>query len=300
MGAMPETFSLRAVTFNAWALPVTIPSQDKRRRLSRLPGALAALDADVIVLQELFDVRARRRLVHELCPPYATARAATDTRHILGLVAADTTGGMLVLSRLPIVGSRFVPHSLGSHTKVDERLGRKGAMIVHVESPLGPVTVFAVHLYAGTKPKDTLIRSAQLAPLLETLDAEAGSDPVVLAGDINASPTVSYPEPPGPENPFTPEYATLTEAGFVDPLPPNPTPVDLSATWVPSRNRYAALPYQETKTDQRYDYLLVRPGTTREWTYRATGTVIDAEGAFLSDHVGVMIDLDLVARKPSC
>jgi endonuclease/exonuclease/phosphatase family metal-dependent hydrolase len=138
--------------------------------------------------------------------------------------------------------------------------------------------VFAVHLYAGTKPKDTLIRAEQLAPLLETLDAEAGPDPVLLAGDINASPTVGYPEQPGPENPLTPEYAALAEAGFIDPLPPNPTPVDRSATWVPSRNRYAALPYQETKTDQ---------------------TVIDGEGAFLSDHVGLMINLDLVASKPS-
>ncbi len=296
---MPDVFSLRVVTFNAWALPVTIPLQQKRRRLKRLPEALAALDADVIVLQELFDVRARRRVLRELCPPYAATPDATDTRRILGLVPADTTGGLLVLSRLPILDSRFVRHSLGPGTKVDERLGRKGAMIVHLETPLGRVTVFAVHLYAGTKPEHTRIRSAQLAPLLETLDAEAGHGPVVLAGDINTSPTVSYPEPPGPGNPFAPEYAALEGAGFVDTMPPNPTPASRSATWVPSRNRYAALPYQETKTDERYDYLLVRPGSAHRWTVKAARTVLDGAEAHLSDHVGVLVDLDLVAGKAS-
>lgn len=291
---MSRTIPLRVVSFNAWALPITIPSQGKRRRLERLPEALTALDADLIVLQELFDVRARRRLLGELCPPYATLPGATRSRRLLGLVPIDTTGGLLVLSRFPIAGSRFVPHPSDLGSKPDERLGRKGALIVRLDTPLGYVTLFAVHLYAGTKPKDARVRTAQLAPLLGILDAEAGADPVVLAGDINTSPTMRYPEAPGPSNPFTPEYAALAAAGFVDPLPPNPTPAALSATWVPSRNRYAALPYQETKTDERYDYVLVRPGRSHEWTVRSARTVLDGPKLHLSDHVGVLAELDLV------
>jgi endonuclease/exonuclease/phosphatase family metal-dependent hydrolase len=294
---MSERFSFRVVSFNAWALPVTIPSQQKRRRLRRLPGALSALDADVIVLQEMFDVRARRRLLRQLCPPYATTPDATGSRRLLGLVPIDTTGGLLVLSRLPIAGSRFVPHPSDLGSKPDERLGRKGALIVHLDTPLGRVTLFAVHLYAGTKPKDTRVRTAQLGPLLEILDAEAGDNPVVMAGDINTSPTLEYPEPPGPENSFAPEYAALQQAGFVDPLPPNPTPPALTATWVPSRNRYAALLYQETKTDERYDYVLVKPGGSHEWAVKDARTVIDGKGACLSDHVGVQVELDLVGRR---
>jgi endonuclease/exonuclease/phosphatase family metal-dependent hydrolase len=153
--------------------------------------------------------------------------------------------------------------------------------------------VFAVHLYAGTKPKDTRVRSAQLAPLLEVLDAEAAANPVLLAGDINTSPTAGYPEPPGPGNPYTPEYEALDSAGFVDPLPPNPTPAELTATWVPSRNRYAALPYQETKTDERYDYVMVREGRSHDWSVRAARTALDGAGEHLSDHVGVLVDLGL-------
>jgi len=291
---MSKTTSLRIVTFNAWALPVPIPSQHKRRRLSRLPKALAALDADVIVLQEMFDMRARRRVLRALCPPYETTPDATVSRRILRLLRIDASGGLLVLSRLPIIGSRFIPHAPGLGGKPDERVGRKGAMIVHLDLPSGPMTLFAVHLYAGTKSKDSGIRSAQLAPLLEALDAEAGGGPVVLAGDINTSPTVRYPELPGPENPFTPEYAALLDAGFIDPLPPNPTPVSRSATWVPSRNRYAALPYQETKTDERYDYVLVRSGADRRWVVKDARTVIDEVDGHLSDHVGVQVELDLV------
>ncbi|MGD8866590.1 MAG: endonuclease/exonuclease/phosphatase family protein [Gemmatimonadales bacterium] len=293
---MADSFSFRAVTFNAWALPVTIPSQQKRRRLSRLPAALAALDADLIVLQEMFDTGARRRLLRELCPPFVAAPEASADRRILGLVPADTTGGLLVLSRLPVTGWRFIPHELGHGTKVDERLGRKGAMIVHIETPAGRLTVFAVHLYAGTKSKDTRIRMGQLAPLLDALEEEAAGGPVLMAGDINTSPTINYPEPPGRENPLAPEYAALVDAGFSDPLPPNPTPVDRSATWVPSRNRYAALAYQETKTDERYDYLMFRPGATHEWIARDARTVIDAPDGHLSDHVGVLVEVELRGR----
>lgn len=291
---MPESLSLRVVSFNAWALPVTIPSQDKRRRLRRLPEALAALDADVIVLQELFDVRGRRRLLRELCPPYSSTPDAMATRRILRLVPTDTTGGLLVLSRFPITGSRFVPHSLGPGTKVDERLGRKGALVVHLETPVGELTVFAVHLYAGTKPKDARIRTAQLAPLLEVLDGEAAANPVLLAGDINTSPTLGYPDPPGQGNAYSPEYAALAGAGFVDPLPPNPTPAELTATWVPSRNRFAALAYQETKTDERYDYVMVRAGRSHGWSVRGARTVLDGTGEHLSDHVGVLAELHLI------
>jgi endonuclease/exonuclease/phosphatase family metal-dependent hydrolase len=295
---MSDRLSLRIVTFNAWALPVRIPTQEKRRRLERLPEALVALEADVIVLQEMFDVKARRWLLRELCPPYETTPEARRARRVLRFLPIDASGGLVVLSRLPIASSRFVAHPAGLGTKPDERVGRKGAMFVRLKTALGPLTLFAIHLYAGTKAKDTAVRSAQLAPLLRTLELEADGTPVVLAGDINTSPTVAYPAAPGPENPLTPEYAALVEAGFIDPLPPNPTPAARSATWVPSRNRYAALPYQETKTDERYDYVMVRPGRTHGWTLRNAGTVLDGDGQYLSDHVGVMVDLEL-ATGPS-
>lgn len=293
---MDEAFLLRTVTFNAWALPVTIPSQQKRRRLKSLPAALAALQADVIVLQEMFDMRARRHLLRQLSPPYVTTVDAERRRRILGLLPADSTGGLLVLSSYPISGARFIPHPADVGTKPDERLGRKGAMIVHLATPVGRVTVFAVHLYAGTRPKDTITRMAQLSPLLRALEEEADGGPVIMAGDINTSPTLNYPEPPGRDNPLAPEYAALVGAGFVDPLPPNPTPIGRSATWVPSRNRYAALAYQETKTDERYDYLMFRPGATREWIVRDAHTVIDGPDGHLSDHVGVLVEVELRKR----
>ena len=169
-------------------------------------------------------------------------------------------------------------------------------MFVQLDSPLGPVTLFAIHRYAGTKRVDSRVRDAQLLPLLRELESEANGSPVLLAGDINTSPTVRYPKPPGQENPLTPEYAALMDAGFVDPLPPNPTPAARTATWVPSRNPYAALPYQETKTDERYDYRLVRSGGSHSWNVREARTVIDGDESYLSDHVGLMADLELVRR----
>jgi endonuclease/exonuclease/phosphatase family metal-dependent hydrolase len=275
------------VTFNAWALPLSIPSQQKRRRMRQLPHALAVLDADVIVLQEMFDVRARQRVLRELCPPYETTPDAMRSRRILGLVPIDETGGLLVLSRLPIGASRFIRHPRDVGSKPDERIGHKGGMILHLDTPLGRVTLLALHLYAGTKRKHAHVRCAQLAPLLEAANGEANGNPVVLAGDINTSPTLGYPDP---------EYAALLEAGFSDPLPPNPTPAARTATWVPSRNRYAALPYQETKTDARYDYVLTRSGLAHAWSVKDARTVLDEPGAHLSDHIGVRVELELSRR----
>lgn len=290
---MSRTAALRVVTFNAWALPVAIPSQQKRRRLRLLPEALQALAADVIVLSEMFDVGARRRLVQALCPPYSTTRNAIASRRIFGVVRIDTTGGLLVLSRLPITASCFLPHQVGLGRKPDERVGRKGAMIVHLQSAAGPLTVAAVHLYAGTRPHHHGIRTLQLTQILEAITREASERPVVLAGDINASPTARYPKPPSPTNPLTPEYRTLMDAGFVDPIPLDSAPRE-AATWVPSRNRFAALPYQETKTDQRYDYVLVRPGAGLSWDTLDARTVIDGPDVYLSDHLGVQVDLQLI------
>ncbi len=291
---MPQTTSFRVVTFNAWVLPVRVPSQQRQRRLRQLPQALAALDADVFVLQEMFDARARRRIVQALAPSYQTTPNATASRRSLGLLRMDETGGLLVLSRWPIIRHRFFPHPRRVGRKPDERIGRKGAMIFHVDTRSGPVTFLTLHLYAGTKPRDSRVRLAQLGPLLEILEAEASGAPVVFAGDVNTSPTVRYPEPPGPDNPLTPEYAALLAAGFVDPVPHDPGSAIRLATWVPSRNRYAALPYQETKTDERYDYVLVRSGAGLRWEVKDTRTVIDGANEHLSDHVGVLADLDLV------
>jgi len=296
---MLEALPLRVLTFNAWVLPITIPSQHKRQRLERLPEAIAALDADVVVLQEMFDVRARQRLLARFCPPYQPAPSHLGRRRIFGIVPADASGGLLVLSRQPVIDWRFLPHRLGGGARLDERLGAKGALIVRLRSPLGPITVLAVHLYAGTRPRDSRVRCRQLPHLLESLNDFAADDPVLLAGDINVSPTVSFPSPPGPDNPYTPEYRAITAAGFVDSMPPNPTPPHACVTWVPTRNRFAALPYQETKTDERYDYLMVRPGADRDWTIRDACTVLDTEDQPLSDHFGVLADLTLAARGSS-
>ena len=66
MNATSPATRLRVLTLNAWALPITVPGQDKRARTARLPEALQSMDADVIVLQEAFDAGVRRRVINIL------------------------------------------------------------------------------------------------------------------------------------------------------------------------------------------------------------------------------------------
>lgn len=289
-GLAEDVSSLRIamVSYNVWALPVPLPGMDRLGRLPRVPGALALLDADLILLQEAFDVRMKALLAEY----FDTYRAGPDLlcrEPMVPLGEKDCTGGLVTLSRWPVLDERFYVHPQGDDPKLDEKNGRKGFMLTTLETPLGAVDVVNIHLYAGRTPADEEHRLLQLAQLRDVVGHPSGSSrPVVLAGDLNVvHPFLSARDPAVAPSAA---YRFLVDSlGFVD------TRADADESdfsYDVATNRYADVWYNRFEGRQVFDYVMVRlpEGMTFEVVERRR--VLDGS-APLSDHYGVFVDVEL-------
>ena len=274
------------LTLNIWALPIPLPREDRRARMERLPEALRRADADIVMLQEALHPRDRDKLIRALTGDgYETS--ATGTRRLGGLVRVDATGGLVTLSRFPVVSSAFHPLPVPRGAKCSERLGRKGALRCVVRTPLGPLTCVNVHLYAGVRPADRAARLAQLRAL--PLDGAPGELATLLAGDLNASP----PDPEAGSDADAPEVAWLARQGFRDAAAEAAAPGSPGATYAVSDNPYAAMWADPARGDLRLDFVMVRPASTMSATVREARVVLNDQAALVSDHYGVQVEFAL-------
>lgn len=186
---------LRVVSFNAAIQDIRLlghsiycPVAWPRERLQHLPGALLALDADVICLQEMF----HRPLQDWLC-----RRMSRQYTHVAGLArpgpALRLGNELLVLSRHPLADARLF--RFHDATPEERRFTNRGFLHVRMEvRGLGSVDLINFHTTAGgarahpESPQMEAIRRRQVAQML----GHAGSLPLpLMVGDLNAGPHTS-------------------------------------------------------------------------------------------------------------
>lgn len=94
--------------------------------------------------------------------------------------------GNAILSRLPLARAEVfsVPVVSDRFGCPDRRLGHKKALWVEVTTPLGPLTVAAVHLDSNTSPAG---RGWQMRGVLRHLLGRRPNGPLLLGGDLNTS-----------------------------------------------------------------------------------------------------------------
>jgi len=173
---MAATEILTVVTLNTWKC-----AGDYFARTHAIAGGLKALDADIVLLQEVFAtadgaihtgeaVRERLRLQHVHAPARRKSRALAG--HDL-----DSTSGLSVLTRLAVTSTEVL--ALPS----DPADGARIAQIVTLDWNGGPVVVVNTHLthLAGADE----LRNRQVAAIAE---AVPGGVSVILGGDMNAEP----------------------------------------------------------------------------------------------------------------
>jgi len=177
-----SVLTIRLVSINIWDLPIRLPRTRRGTRQRRLLEDLRHLDADIVLFQEAFRPRFRHAILRVVAGMHADG-LARDWRWF-GVLRMDRAGGLLTLSRWPIVHTRYQRARRFRRMKPDERIGRKGCLWTRIATPVGELLVGNLHLYAGNTPTDAHVRSMQIRSLL--LRGESQPDvPTVMAGDCN-------------------------------------------------------------------------------------------------------------------
>jgi len=255
---------LRVGTFNVWGLPEAF-SDDVSSRMRGLVARLPDLPLDLLLIQEAWTEEVRD-----------TIRDGAVEAGFEVAGGSTLSGGLMVLSRLPIHSSRFESFRFrGDPERLaqGEFLGGKGFQTLALETPTGPISVINTHLHARYRrfrPRlNSAVRTAQLLQLIGEMHRIKGM--LIVGGDFNCSADdVEYRV-----------FNGLTHAVEVG---------DGRSHATLSRSNY----YKQGRTDpdKRVDYLFVRPGPRDRWESTQVATLfsepehIRGRDRSLSDHFG--------------
>lgn len=256
--------SLRVGTFNVWGLPEAF-SDDVSSRMRGLAARLPGLPLDLLLVQEAWTDEVRDTLRE------AALRAGFEVAggHV-------TSGGLMVLSRLPIRSSRFETfHFRGDPERLaqGEFLGGKGFQTLEIDAPGGPFSVINTHLHARYRrhrPQlNSAVRTAQLLQLIGAMHRIDGM--LVVGGDFNCTVDDT-------------EYRVFSGLSRAVELG------DGRAYATLSRDNY----YKKHRSDpdKRVDYLFIRPGRATRWQRLEVASLfrepepIRGRQRSLSDHFG--------------
>jgi endonuclease/exonuclease/phosphatase family metal-dependent hydrolase len=276
---------LRIVGYNTWALPVWLPGMIKHERLPKIPEALADLDADVIALQEAFDVRFRPFMLESL-DAFAVGENTLCEVRMTPWGRKDCTGGLMTLSRFPILAERFYQHIPSPNARADERKGGKGFMVTTIVTVIGPVDIANIHLYAGRTEADEAERMGQIRRFAQVLVDREADRPVVIVADLN----VVHPSLEDPETGLPPSqvYRFMVDSlGFVD---TRPEVGEAELTYDRETNPYANVWYNRFEGRQVFDYVMYRVPLDFSVSVGEQTRVLDGAEP-LSDHYGTFTDL---------
>lgn len=234
---------LKILSFNIWDLPLFIVKH-RERRFKGLLNYLDEQDADIVCLQESFDVKHRRELYERFKDKYFFSGGLFDIRKILFLKAFDKSGGLLTLSKFPIVESRFVPYSRIFNSAFGEALARKGFLETVLETPMGKLKVINTHLHEEAFVFDRKVRLVQLKKVFRQMNGRGL--PGIFIGDFNQHSMARQGD-------FTELFDSI---GFTHPLR-----ADHISNELPSyrpENPYVEYWLNRTVLPKRFDYILVR------------------------------------------
>ncbi|MEW2552024.1 poly(A) polymerase [Streptomyces zhihengii] len=258
-GAVPHPARVRVLTWNTLWDRYDADRIDTARRRPLLIAALRAADADVIALQEVEP----RLLTMLLGAPWVRGAYTLGTDP----AARDVDDcGLLLLSRLPVREAAF--HRLGPH---------KAVTALVVETGGEPLTVAATHLSSDHSADGAARREAELARLAEGLAPLDGD--VALLGDFNDGTD-------GPQTALGMRDAWSEAHGAGDTTP----------TFDPAANPLAAVS-SLTGRASRLDRVLLRGERPRVRETALLGTEPAPDGPYISDHYGVLSELDLARAE---
>lgn len=277
MAEHPRDQIWRVATLNIWNR-----QGPWAERLPLIRDGLAALDADVIGLQEVLGFTGMPSQAHELAEGTRWNVHHVPAWHIGG----GLTFGNAILSPHPLRDAQSLP--LPSPPDVDTRT----VAFARVDCAHGPMPVFVTHLTFQHHLGHA--RCAQVRALTDHVAALAPADgpPPVILGDLNA-------DPDSDEMRFLRGLTPLggTSVYFVDCWL---TTAGASAGAGPGHTYDRRNPYaiRSREPSRRIDYALVRPGRHLTGEPVSARIVLDAPAGDVwpSDHFGLVADIYAARR----
>jgi endonuclease/exonuclease/phosphatase family metal-dependent hydrolase len=258
---------LRLGTFNVWGLPKPF-ADDLSARTRAIARRLPDLALDVLLIQEAWTDETRDSL----------RSAALEAGFEVALASRESGGGLMTISRLPILRNRFQKfHFRGDPERLanGEFLGAKGYQTLVLEGRDGPFSVVNTHLHARyrrSRPKlNSAVRAVQILQLVGEIHDLEGT--AVIGGDFNCSVD-------------DPEYQVFK--GLTGVCEVAEGRQDLSTV---SRSNFYKR--HRSRPDKRIDYLFLRPGFGMVPRFDAARLLfadrvaIRGRDRSLSDHFGI-------------
>ena len=178
LSALTKSDTLKVMSWNLFLRP-GILSDGQMDRVSSIGNYLIYSGADVIVLQEVFHRRARKRLLQELDDRYEYHTSLGPTSFF------GVSSGVIIFSKHPIIEEKFVSYS---KSKGADGLAKKGAVLTKIRFGKQDVHIVGTHLQAGVSSKAKNVQRSQLTELANTVNLIGDSSVVILAGDFNITP----------------------------------------------------------------------------------------------------------------
>lgn len=175
---LEQTEAFKMLSWNIYMLPPAIGFTGKRKRASHIGQQLSDGKYDVLVLQEAFHHGARRKIVKELKHQYPHRIGPVYKRGF----SLKTSSGIWILSKHPMktLGKTRFKNAYG----FDNKMARKGALMVEVDKNGQKFQIVGTHLNAGGS---LALRSSQVRQIREDLlDKHRDEEiPLIVAGDFN-------------------------------------------------------------------------------------------------------------------
>ncbi|MEK7355870.1 MAG: endonuclease/exonuclease/phosphatase family protein, partial [Bdellovibrionota bacterium] len=263
---------LRVLNFNAWEVEGWIPqfivaaSRDRELRLELIPPAVAELQPDIVILQEVWKYQTRLKLIDEFRRlGFAFAVHGSDSM----MSWFGIGNGLLIVSRLPL-DPDVESKTFSRETRFDEGplFARKGVLKTRVKVGAERwIDLYATHTGGFTTEErngagynfyssEQQTKAHQTLELVDFITATNRSENLIVGADLNTHPYV-FRNGAYVEGEFTPEYALLTCAGYPPGKVQAPSCLGL-------RDTFAMLHPSEHSAAYTYD--------TKENFYANTGT----------------------------
>ncbi len=183
---------IKVLTFNVWGI---ISAKQRVVRARAIGEKIAALDPDVVAIEEAFERRHRAVLMRALRDK---GYQVVDWRYFRNIYGS----GVFFISKYPIEESYFEPYRvLGGPTNI-EWLGGKGIACLRLRTPWGPLEFFSTHAIArmtaifdasgnyipgDPQEVDRFLNMYQIDRFVRAHRDPFGRS-IIMAGDFNVSP----------------------------------------------------------------------------------------------------------------